>query len=308
MKTFFAMLACSAALVAPATAAEGWMTDFPAAQKKAQAENKLVLVDFTGSDWCRPCVELQRNVLDTPEFRQYTADKFVLMQADLPRRAIDGKLREANEALAARYNVASYPTILVVTPEGKIVGGFEGSVESVKGAILPLEHAREAARSFSKAEKLSGEKKAQLLMSVYRHFPSSKGFSVPQAALRAEILQADPHNTTGIAEEAAAIEQAAIFLEQRSQFAINDPAMGKLLEQQLREALPPNRTGVMMERCQYAMATAESVEDIHETRRMFEELIPLLPADEAAEIRHYVDTYFADAAALLQMLKAGRPR
>ena len=83
------MLACSAALVAPATAAEGWMTDFPAAQKKAQAENKLVLVDFTGSDWCRPCIELQRNVLDTPEFRQYAEDKFVLMHNRPPRCTID---------------------------------------------------------------------------------------------------------------------------------------------------------------------------------------------------------------------------
>ena len=284
------------------------MTDFPAAQKKAKAEKKLVLMDFTGSDWCLPCLELQRNVLDTPEFRKYAEDKFVLMQVDLPQRAIDGKLRAANEALAARYNVGSYPTILVVTPQGKIVGGFEGGVDGVKAAILPLEHAREAARSFRKAEKLSGAKKAQALMKVYRNFPSSKGFSVPYAALRAEIMQADPGNTTGIADEAKAIEQADIFLEQRNRLSINDPAMGKLLEQQLSEALPPNVVGVKMELCRYAMATAETVEDIHKTRRMFEELIPQLPAEEAAEIRHYLDTYFTDAAALLQMLKAGRPR
>jgi hypothetical protein len=54
------------------------------------------------------------------------------------------------------------------------------------------------------------------------------------------------------------------------------------------------------------LATAETVEDLLTAKKMFVELIPQLPADEAAEVQHFVDTYFADPAALLQMLKRNR--
>ena len=55
------------AMVAPSFAAE-WLTELPAAQAKAAAENKAILVDFTGSDWCGWCIRLRKNVFDTPEF------------------------------------------------------------------------------------------------------------------------------------------------------------------------------------------------------------------------------------------------
>jgi len=308
MKDHFTLFACSVILAAPAIAADGWMTDLPAALQKARQENKLVLVDFTGSDWCGACIALRRTVLDTADFRQYAANKFVLMEVDLPRRQIDGKLRAANEAIAARYHVASYPTIMVLNPQGEVVGGFEGSVKSLKDALIPLENAQAAANIFRKAVRLSGKEKAATLMEAYRNFPATKGFTVPYEALRATIMKADPDNTTGIAEEAAAQAQAKLFLAQRNRLPIDAPAMGKLLEQQLREALPANKPDVMLECCQYAMATAETVEDIHTTRKMFDEVLPLLPPEKAAEIRHFVDTYFTDPAALLQMLKASRPR
>lgn len=308
MKHHFTLFACSGVLVMPAAATDGWMTDLPAALQKARQENKLVLVDFTGSDWCGACIVLRRTVLDTASFRQYAADKFVLMEVDLPRRQIDSKLKATNEAIVARYHVTSYPTIMVLNPQGEVVGGFEGSVKSMKDALIPLENARAAADLFRKAARLNGKEKASTLMAAYRNFPATKGFTVPYEALRATIMKADPDNTTGIAEEAAVQAQAKLFLAQRNRLPINSPAMGRLLEQQLREALPANKPDVMLECCQYAMATAETVEDIHTIRRRFDAVLPLLPPEKAAEIRHYVDTYFTDPAALLQMLKASRPK
>ena len=72
------------AVLAPAWAAE-WMTDLEAAKAKAAAENKAVLVDFTGSDWCGWCIRLRKQVLDTPAFEAYARDKFVLMEVDVPQ-------------------------------------------------------------------------------------------------------------------------------------------------------------------------------------------------------------------------------
>ena len=122
------------------------------------------------------------------------------------------------------------------------------------------------------------------------------------------ILDADAGNVTGIREMMAAKEQASLFLAQRETVPHASPQMGNLLEKQLAEALPQNRTEVMMARCQHAMATADSVEEVEATRRMFEELLPLLPKPEAAELQHFLDTYFRDSAALLQMLRSSRPR
>ncbi len=62
-------------MVAPALGAE-WMTDFEAAKARAAAENKAILVNFTGSDWCGYCMRMKRNVLDKQEFLDYTRDKF----------------------------------------------------------------------------------------------------------------------------------------------------------------------------------------------------------------------------------------
>ena len=306
---YTAVLAAAVAMVAPAYAADGWMTDLPAAMQKAAKENKLVLIDFTGSDWCSSCVQLRRNVLDNPDFRAYADERFVLMEVDLPQRKnFDPVLRAKNEAIAARYGVAAYPTIMVLNPQGGVLGGFQEGDKTVKEAIAVLDNAYTVDALFRKAAMQSGLERAKTLYEAYLVYPDSKGFAAQNEALRNEIVKCDPQNVTGIHDAAAVIEQARLFLNQRSRYAYNSPALGKLLEQQLREAMPANRPSVMLERCQFAMTTARTVEDIVATRKMFEEVIPLLPEEQAAEIRHYVDTYFRDPAELLRMLNASRPR
>lgn len=306
---YTALLGCAVTMVAPAHAAEGWLTDLPAAMQKALKENKLVLIDFTGSDWCSACIQLRRNVLDNPDFRAYADERFVLMEVDLPQRKdFDPVLRARNEAIAAHYGIAGYPTILIVNPQGGVLGGFQEGDKSVKEAIALLDNACMADALFRKAAMQSGVERAKTLYEAYLNYPDSKSFAVPYEALRNEIVRCDPQNVTGIHDAAAVIAQSKLFLSQRAPYAINSPEMGKLLEQQLRDALPANRPSVMLERCQYAMATAETVDDILTTQKMFEEVIPLLPEDKAAENRHFTDTYFRDPAALLNMLKASRPR
>lgn len=142
--------------MAPASAGE-WMTDFPATMQQAKAENKLVLVDFTGSDCCSACILLRRNVLDNADFRVYAADKFVLMEVDLPQRhRLAPELRQQNEALAKRYGVAAFPTILVLNPQGEVLGGFQEGDKSVKEAIQQLEEAYMVDALYRKAAMQSG--------------------------------------------------------------------------------------------------------------------------------------------------------
>lgn len=311
MTAFQVSLFCTATAVmmSSAFASEGWMTNLPAAMQRAEQENKLVLVEFTGSDWCTACVALKRNVLDKPEFREWAGEHFIFVEIDLPQSPdFPAEQRAQNEATAEHYQVGGFPTILILNPQGNVIGGFSGSVRGIKEAVVPLEHALKANELYHQAERLSGPERARALYQIYSNFPEGKGFDTPRRALRDTIIQADPENVTGIHHDAAVQEQAQRFFREREALPILSPALGELLERQLAEALPENRPAVMLERCQYAMCTAETVDDITAVKQMFEEVIPLLPASEAADIRHYVDTYFSNPAALLQMLKASRPR
>ena len=178
--------------------------------------------------------------------------------------------------------------MLVLNHQGDVLGGFQGGDMDVKSTINALENAYMADVLVRKAAMQSGEERARTLYEVYLHYPDDKSFARSYETLRAEIMKADPNNVTGIHEAAAVVQQAKLFLAQRAPLRIDSPEMGQLLEQQLRDALPQNRPEVMLDRG--------------------EEVIPLLPEDKAAEIRHFVDTYFRDAAGLLNMLKSSRPR
>lgn len=107
-----------------ATAADlEWLTSLPEAQKKAKAEKKLVLMDFTGSDWCGWCIKLKKEVFDTKEFADYAKTNLVLVEVDFPmRKEQSSEIKEANAALQKKYAVRGYPTLVVLDSEGNQVG------------------------------------------------------------------------------------------------------------------------------------------------------------------------------------------
>jgi thioredoxin-related protein len=100
-----------------------WLTDAEAAQAKAKAENKLVLLDFTGSDWCGWCMKLKREVFDQPEFAQYAQSKLVMVVVDFPKtQTLPQHQQRANLALSHTHHVNSYPTLVLLNADGKQVG------------------------------------------------------------------------------------------------------------------------------------------------------------------------------------------
>lgn len=112
-------------LVASARADSEWLTDFDQAQQKAKADNKLVLLNFTGSDWCGWCIKLDREVFSKPEFREYANKNLVLVELDFPRtKQIDRSLLRKNMELAEKFQVEAFPTIIVLNGDGKVVGSL----------------------------------------------------------------------------------------------------------------------------------------------------------------------------------------
>jgi len=108
-----------AALSASAFAStpEGWSTDLAKAFEKAKAEKKCVLVEFTGSDWCPPCIAMRKNVFSKKEFITAATKKFILVELDFPKG--DKDLAEKNQPLAEKYKIEGFPTVILFTPEGK---------------------------------------------------------------------------------------------------------------------------------------------------------------------------------------------
>ena len=125
-----------------ASAAElEWLTDLAQAKSQAKAENKLVLMDFTGSDWCPPCKQLKKNVFSSEEFATFAKAHLVLVEVDFPRaKKQSAELKKANQALSEKFAIEAYPTVIVLSPEGKQLSkdtGYGGT--SAKDFVAKLE-------------------------------------------------------------------------------------------------------------------------------------------------------------------------
>jgi protein disulfide-isomerase len=114
-------------------AGEGeWLTDLAKAQEKAKTEKKMVLVDFTGSDWCPPCKALHSNVLTSEEFSKFAKDNLVLVEIDFPRsKPQSPDQKKANKELAKKYEVTGYPTVIVFDSQGKQLSKKVGYDKSI---------------------------------------------------------------------------------------------------------------------------------------------------------------------------------
>lgn len=101
---------------------EGWSTDVEAAIALAKKEKKAVLVEFTGSDWCPPCIMMRKNVFSKKEFVDAASKNYVLVEVDVPKK--DKELAARNTIVAEKYKIEGFPTVLLLNGEGKEFGRF----------------------------------------------------------------------------------------------------------------------------------------------------------------------------------------
>ena len=115
-----ALLLCLALGLASLQASDIWSTDYEASIAQAAASKKAILLEFTGSDWCPPCMKQNKDVFEQTAFEDYAKDKLVLVKLDFPRRKEqDPALKERNQKLSTQYGVEGFPTIILLSPEGK---------------------------------------------------------------------------------------------------------------------------------------------------------------------------------------------
>ena len=113
-------------LISALTFGQQWETSFSRAKDLANQQNKPIVLVFQGSDWCAPCIKMDREIWSTETFKTYASEHYIMLKADFPRRK-NNKLSEsqtkANAALAEKYNKQGFfPFVVMLDNEGKVLG------------------------------------------------------------------------------------------------------------------------------------------------------------------------------------------
>jgi thioredoxin-related protein len=121
-----------------------WATSLPKALEQAKAENKIVLLDFTGSDWCVWCIKFDDDILSKPEFASYAKTNLVMVMLDFPKaKKQSASVKKANNDLQDKFKVESFPTYVALTPDGREIGRQAGYLSGGPQAfIVELEKIR----------------------------------------------------------------------------------------------------------------------------------------------------------------------
>lgn len=125
-----------------------WFGNFQEAQTAALKSHQLILVNFSGSDWCGPCIRLRKEILESKAFEDYAASNLLLVRADFPRQKKNQLSKtqvQLNEALADKYNPeGKFPYTLLVDENGKVLKTWEGfpggTPEKFVGEINAMAH------------------------------------------------------------------------------------------------------------------------------------------------------------------------
>ena len=112
------------------TTSFNWLNNLDDAKKTAAQKHELIILNFSGSDWCGPCIRLRKEIFESDAFETYANDNLVLVNADFPRLKKNQPSKEQvkiNEKLADQYNPkGKFPLTLVLDAEGKVLKTYDG--------------------------------------------------------------------------------------------------------------------------------------------------------------------------------------
>lgn len=144
MKTIIRSAIVLIASAALSFANEGWLTDWEAAKAKSKAENKPILINLTGSDWCGWCIKMEKQTFSQKAFKDFAAENLILMEADFPKKKeLPAALKKQNAELEKQYLAGGYPTVFLLDAEGKklsedlgtLKGGMDEFIAKLKELI-----------------------------------------------------------------------------------------------------------------------------------------------------------------------------
>lgn len=187
MRLFTAILSLGAAFAA---AEPTWLTDLDAAKAQGVKENKPVLVDFTGSDWCPPCKALHKQVFESAEFAA-VASQYVLVELDYPKsKPQSPELKAKNTALSKQFGITGFPTVLLLDAKtgevfGKTVGFGGQTAKDYLDKLASFKNTPEGKAALEKEQKSAADRsaKSRVLGQKINAAIAAKDFKAAEAAL-----------------------------------------------------------------------------------------------------------------------------
>lgn len=192
-------------------------TDLAEALKAAKTEKQMLLVEFTGSDWCPPCKRLKKEILSTQAFADYVAaNNLRFVELDFPRTqgAIPPELMKKRTAICAQYGVRGFPTVLIVDsdglPYGAIVGGAKNTEDYTKMISAALNLKTKFAQAVAAAQEKTGADRAKALAAALEMLqPNCRNH---QKEVIEDLIANDPDDSLGFKKKS---REAALLADQR---------------------------------------------------------------------------------------------
>ena len=220
-----------------------WLTDLDAAKAKGVKENKPVLVDFTGSDWCPPCIQLHKVVFQSAEFAA-VASKYVLVELDYPRKTPQApELKAKNAELSKKFGISGFPTVLLIDAKsgevfGKTVGFGGQTAKDYLDKLASFKNTPEGKAALEQEQKSTADRsaKSRILGQKIDAAIKGKDFKAAEAALdemfadvagpRKAVL---PFNKARvlIMIDPTAKEQALKYIDEAIALTAGDETLGK---------------------------------------------------------------------------------
>ncbi len=218
MRTVIRSLALAglAALAPAAAAGDGWIADFDEAAALARKQEKHLLVDFTGSDWCGWCIRLDREVFEHDEFLDAAREQYVLVKLDFPRKK-EARAKvpnpQRNQELSERHDVQGFPTVLLMTADGDVFGrtGYQpGGPEKYVAHLadlrrkgLPaLQKALELAERFEAADAAGREALIEEVLAALERMDRGQPGAARLAGPAKQALEIDADGSRGLKRRA----------------------------------------------------------------------------------------------------------
>ncbi|QDU33428.1 Disulfide bond reductase DsbH precursor [Poriferisphaera corsica] len=178
---------------------------------QAKRENKDVVVKFTGSDWCPPCIALDKSILSQKEFQDAVTDDFILVKLDYPRQKSQSpEVKQRNAEAQQKYRIEGYPTLILFDQNGTPYGqtGYQPiSPEKYAQHLYQLRESRLLRdRILDEAEKLQGTARAEKLDEAINVIGIDNAALGMRDQIK-EISELDANNEAGLKEKYASILQ-----------------------------------------------------------------------------------------------------
>ena len=203
---FSASFGLAAAEPASTNARPTFHPTLAAASEIAAADQSIVLLDF-GAEWCGPCKAMKKNTFPAKEFTEGAGAVRIAM-VDI----------DANQKMAQSLNVTAVPTLVLLTPDGKIVSRHTGYLDA-PGLVDWIKTGRERMKNGQWEGTAPSSKLDALAKKAAADGLDTNDFK----ALIAALGDPDPAERAGVAKLLIAVREAAVppLIE-----AVADPYLG----------------------------------------------------------------------------------